>query len=186
MYAYVRTKFQVSSIILTSFRRKIILPNPTPTQNEPPKTPPRLRLTWKLFPTGIVHVLNTVCLCISSSVDGQLVELTYWPFITNWGKCYYKMGQLNYDKLGQVYYKSGQLLQIRLTIITNGDSYYKLGQTLLQIRAATTSWCNYYKLGYNNRFSLLPSATSFRTACSLYTWKLCFKDICSFTFMLWM
>ena len=63
-------------------------------------------------------------------------------FITNWDKCYYKLGQLNY-------YKSGQLLQIRATVITNWDSYYKLGQTLLQIRAAITNWSNYYKLGHN-------------------------------------
>ena len=53
-------------------------------------------------------------------------------FITNWGKCYYKLGQLNY-------YKSGQLLQIRVTVITNWGSDYKLGQTLLQIRATITN-----------------------------------------------
>ena len=53
-------------------------------------------------------------------------------FITDWCKCYYKLGQPNY-------YKSGQLLHIRATVITNRDKlYYKLGQ-LLQIGAITTN-----------------------------------------------
>ena len=43
MCVYLHTKFQVSSIILMHFRR-VILPLP-PLQNEPLKTPPRLRLT---------------------------------------------------------------------------------------------------------------------------------------------
>ena len=77
MCVCVCTKFQVSCIILTSFRREVILPTPTPPQNEPLKTPPRLRLTQSLFPTDKVHVSNTIYLCISPSVDGQLVELTY-------------------------------------------------------------------------------------------------------------
>ena len=77
MCVYVRTKFQVSSIILTSFRREVILPTPPPPENEPLKAPPRLKLTQKLFPTEIVHVSNTIYLCLSPSVDGQLVELRY-------------------------------------------------------------------------------------------------------------
>ena len=70
--------------------------------------------------------------------------------ITNWSKCYYKLGQLffitNWGSLiitnqGKFYYKSGrQLLQIRATVITNwGKRYYKLGQ-LLQIGAIITNW----------------------------------------------
>ena len=53
---------------------------------------------------------------------GQLHFITNWGsfFITNWGKCYCKLEQLNY-------YKSGQLLQIRATVITNWGNYYKLG-----------------------------------------------------------
>ena len=43
MCVYLHTKFQVFSIILMRFRR-VILPLP-PLQNEPLKTPPRLRLT---------------------------------------------------------------------------------------------------------------------------------------------
>ena len=53
-------------------------------------------------------------------------------FITNWGKCYYKLGQLSY-------YKMRKLLQIKATVITNWNSYYKLGQ-LLQIGAIITNW----------------------------------------------
>ena len=41
---YLRTKFQVSSIILTSFRKGVILPPPPPLQNRPIKSPPRLGL----------------------------------------------------------------------------------------------------------------------------------------------
>ena len=41
------TKFQVSSVILTSFRQIVILPPPQP-QNEPLKNPARLRLKVKL------------------------------------------------------------------------------------------------------------------------------------------
>ena len=46
MGVYLRAKFEVSSIILTGFRQGVILP-PTPPQNEPLKSPPRLRLTLK-------------------------------------------------------------------------------------------------------------------------------------------
>ena len=40
---YLRTKFEVWSIILKSFRRVVILP-PPPPQNEPLKSPTRLGL----------------------------------------------------------------------------------------------------------------------------------------------
>ena len=85
-----------------------------------------------------------------------LKNLGQLRFIANWGKCYYKLGQLFLLKIGasvitywgsliitnqgKFYYKSGQLLQIRATVITNWGSYYKLRQTLLQIRAAITNW----------------------------------------------
>ena len=151
MCVYVRTNFQVSSIILTSFRPEVILSNPPPPQNEPLKTPPRLKLTQKLFPTDIVHVSNTIYLCISPSVDGQLVELTYQPFITNWGKVLLQIwAALFYYKLEQVLLQIGaaQLLQNGADVITNWGNYYKLGQPLLQNGAAITN-CGkrYYKLG---------------------------------------
>ena len=42
---YLRAKFEISSIILTSFRQGVILPPPPPLpQNEPLKKPPRLGL----------------------------------------------------------------------------------------------------------------------------------------------
>ena len=54
MGMYLRAKFEVCSIILTRFRRGVILPYlqpPPPTpQNEPLKSPPRLGLkkfSWK-------------------------------------------------------------------------------------------------------------------------------------------
>ena len=43
MIAYLRAKFQVSSIILTSFRQGVIPPTPSP-QNEHLKSPPKLVL----------------------------------------------------------------------------------------------------------------------------------------------
>ena len=43
MSVYKRTKFQVSRIILTSFRQRVILPLPPP-QNELLKSPPLLGL----------------------------------------------------------------------------------------------------------------------------------------------
>ena len=51
MYLYFRAKFEVSSIILTSFRQgrgwggEVILSPPHPPQNEPLISPPRLVLT---------------------------------------------------------------------------------------------------------------------------------------------
>ena len=44
MSVYVRAKFEVSSVILTSFRQRGI---PPPHQNEPLKSPPRLTLKGK-------------------------------------------------------------------------------------------------------------------------------------------
>ena len=56
---------------------------------------------------------------------GQML-LKNWDslIITNWGKCYYKLGQV---------------LQIRAIVITKWGSYYKLGQNLLQIGEAITN-----------------------------------------------
>ena len=54
-------------------------------------------------------------------------------FITNWDKCYYKLGQFIYYKMGQA------LLQIGAAITNWGKRYYKSGQ-LLQIGAIITNW----------------------------------------------
>ena len=63
----------------------------------------------------------------------MLLQIGAAFFITNWGS-------LIITNQGKFYYESGQLLQIRGTVITNWGSYYKLGQNLLQIRAAITNW----------------------------------------------
>ena len=72
-------------------------------------------------------------------------------YIINRGIFYYQLGQALLQNWGNFvnYYQSGQLLQIRATVITNWGSYYNLWQTLLQIRAAIINWGNYYKLGHH-------------------------------------
>ena len=50
MGVYIRAKFEVSSMILTSFRQGVILS--PPPQNEPLKSPPRLGLKDN-FPYGV-------------------------------------------------------------------------------------------------------------------------------------
>ena len=47
MGLYLREKFQVSSIILTSFRQGVILP-PSPPQKRTPKEPTQIRVSSKL------------------------------------------------------------------------------------------------------------------------------------------
>ena len=67
MCVYLRTKFQVSSVILTSFTQGEILPH---TTKEPLKSPPRLRLIKcpvYLFP-----------------IYGPLVPLVYDAIQNNW------------------------------------------------------------------------------------------------------
>ena len=86
--------------------------------------------------------MGNFLLPIGASVITKLGQLR---FITNWGKRYYKLGQLFLLQIGaSVITNSGSL------IITNQGSYFKLGQPLLQIGAAITNWGNYYKLGHNN------------------------------------
>ena len=48
MCVYLLTKFQVSSIILTCFRRGNFTPPPSPPQNEPLKSPPEVGLRTPL------------------------------------------------------------------------------------------------------------------------------------------
>ena len=141
-------KFQVSSIILTSFRWEVILPNPSPPQTEPLKTPLRLSINQKLFPTDIVHDSNTVYLCISpltwwSTIRINILSIYYklgQGFIRNWSSfvslqigasVIINWGSLGITKWGRRYYKLGQQLQIRATVITNWSSYYKLRQNFI-------------------------------------------------------
>ena len=166
MCVYVRTKFQVFSIILTSFRREVILPTPTPAKRTP-KNPNQIKVNLKVIP-------NRYSPCLKHNLFVHK-SVSWWPasrvniltiyyklgqgFITNWGRFVLlqigasvitNWGSLIITKWGGRYYKLGQLLQIRVTVITNWGGYYKLGQTLLQIRAALTNWGNYYKLGHNS------------------------------------
>ena len=104
-------------------------------QNESPKKP-----------------TQTIFLCISLSIDGQLVELTSYPFITNWHKVVLQIGAaLFYYKLGKILLQIGAtyLLQNGAGVIQNWASYYKLGKPLLQIWAAITNWGNHYKMRHN-------------------------------------
>ena len=68
MCEYLRTKFQVSSIILASFRQgrgggRVILP-PHARQNGPLKSPPRLGLIisswWKLLKSDPPHLKRSI------------------------------------------------------------------------------------------------------------------------------
>ena len=139
MCVQVSTKFQVSSIILTSFKREVILPNPAPAKRTP-KNSTQTKVNLKTIPNRYNPCFKHNYLCISPSVDGQLVVLLQIGV-----RFYYKQG-------------SFVLLQVGASVITNWGSlvttkwdrrYYKLGQTLLQIRVAITNWGNYYKLGHN-------------------------------------
>ena len=141
MCVYVCTKFQVPSIILTSFRWEVILPPLPPLAKRTPKNATQIKVNLKTIP-------NWYCPCFKHSLFVHK-SISWWPtsriniltiyyklgkgFITNWGS-------LVITKCGRHYYKLGQLLQIRVTVIINWGSYYKLGQTLLQIRAAITNW----------------------------------------------
>ena len=174
MCVYVRTKFQVSSIILTSFRREVILPTPFPTKRTP-KNPTQIKVNLKIIP-------NRYTPCFKYKLFPQK-SVSWWPssriniltvyynlgqgVITNWGSFVFLQigasvitdwGSLVVAKWSRRYYKLGQLLQIRATIITNwaaitnwSKHYYKLGQ-LLQIGAwqlsvklnTYKSWVIYY------------------------------------------
>ena len=60
MCVYLRTKFQVPSIILTSFRQVVILPHPhPPLQNEPLKSPTRLGLK-DIFIRGLFGIQSII------------------------------------------------------------------------------------------------------------------------------
>ena len=156
MCVYVRTKFQVSSIILTSFRREVILPTPPPTKRTP-KNPTQIKVNLKTIPNRYSPCFKHNLLVhqfVSSWPTSRINILTIYyklgqGVITNSGSFVLlqigasvikNWGSLIITNQGKFCYKSGQLLQIRATVLTNWGSYYKLGQTLLQIRAAITNW----------------------------------------------
>ena len=64
MGVYLRIKFEVSSIIVTSFRQeggRVVLPPLPQPQNEPLKRAPRLQLTYT-----IATLLKLIAFCIRS------------------------------------------------------------------------------------------------------------------------
>ena len=137
MCVYVRTKFQVSSIILTSFRRYVILPTPLlPAKKRTPKNPTQTKVNLKTIP-------NRYSPCFKHNLFVHQ-SVSWWPTsrINILTICY---------KLGQGFitnWASFVLLQIGASVITNWGSYYKLGQSFLQFGAVITNWGKlYYKLG---------------------------------------
>ena len=129
MCVYVRTKFQVSSIILTRFRREVILPTPTP-RNTNPKNPTHIKINLKTIPNRYSPCFNHnffVHKSVSRLASRTNILTIYYKleqvFITNWGS-------LIITKWGG--------------IITKWGIYHKLGQPLLQIGAAITNWDKLY------------------------------------------
>ena len=56
MFPCLRTKCQNSSVIVTSFRQGLSLRTPSPLQNEPHKSPPRLGLTVEFYQDGRANI----------------------------------------------------------------------------------------------------------------------------------
>ena len=56
MCAYLRAKFEVSTIILSSFRHEVISPPCFPTPPPPPLTPPPYTHTSKRTPKNPTHI----------------------------------------------------------------------------------------------------------------------------------
>ena len=80
MCVYLRTKFQVPGIILTSFIQREIgadfTPPLSPLQNEPLNSPPRLGLKYHLIPPSIINLMNSL-------YSDYFISITTKDFITN-------------------------------------------------------------------------------------------------------
>ena len=120
MCVYVRTKFQVSSIVLTSLR-EAILPTLPPPAKRTPKNPTQIKVNLKTIPNRYspsfkqnLFVHKSVSWWPTSRINILIIyyKLGQLCFITNWGS-------LIITKLGRRYDKLGQLLQIEATFITN-------------------------------------------------------------------
>ena len=75
MGVYLRAKFEVSSIILASFRQEgNFTPHPT-TQNEPLKCPPRLGLIMKYYKPGFLNPLYIDILKLHDNLKFLWVDL---------------------------------------------------------------------------------------------------------------
>ena len=127
MCVYLRSKFQVSRIILTSFRQGEFYP----------QIPPSAK--WTLYNA---HPDN---LFLHKSVG-------WWTTSRiNILTIYYKLGQgciRNWGSFVLLPIAAAYLLQNGAGVITNWGSYYKLGQPLLQIGAnVIANSGSYYKMG---------------------------------------
>ena len=69
--------------------------------------------------------------CITNRGSFGLLQIRT-NIITNWGT-------FIITSRGRCYYKLGQLLQIRVTVITKQGSYHELGQNVLQIGEGITN-----------------------------------------------
>ena len=126
MCVYVCTKFQVCSILLTSFRWEVILPSPS-LQKRIHKNSTKIKVNLKTIPNRYspcfkhnLFVHKSVSWWPTSRINILTIYYKLWQgFITNWG--------------------SFVLLQIGASVIKNRSSlvitkwgrwYYKLGQLL--------------------------------------------------------
>ena len=126
MCVYVLTKFQVSSIIATSFRREVILPTPPPAK-QTPKNPTQIKINLKTIPSRYSP-------CFKHNLFVHQ-PVSWWPTSRiNILTIYYKLGKGFITNWG-----SFVLLQIGASVITNwsslvitkwGRRYWKLGQLL--------------------------------------------------------
>ena len=93
MCVYIPTKFQVSSIITTSFRREVILPTPPLPTKGTPKNPTQIKVNLKSIPSRYspcfkhnLFVHKTVSWWPTSRIN--MLTIYYQlgqDFITNWG-----------------------------------------------------------------------------------------------------
>ena len=107
---YVRTKFQVSSIILTGYRRDVIFYTVVFPPKRTPKNPTQIKVNLKIIP-------NRYSPCFKHNLFEQKA-VSWWP-----------TSRIN---ILTIYYKLGKVL----SEIGTALFYYKLGQVLLQIGTA--------------------------------------------------
>ena len=136
MCVYVRTKFQISGVILTSFRRGIILPTP-PHPYPPLKTPDQIKVNLKT-------ITNKCSLSFKYNLFAHK-SVSRWPTSRiNILTIYYKLGQgfiTNSGSFVLLQIGAAQLIQNGAAITNQGNRYYKLGANFI------TNQGSYYKSG---------------------------------------
>ena len=165
---YVRAIFQVSNIILKSFRREVIFIHPSPAAKRTPKNPTQVKVNLKTIP-------NRYSPCFKHSLFVHK-SVSWWPTSRiNILTIYYKLGQGFITNCGSIV-----LLQIKASVITKwGRSYYKLEQPLLQIGTAITNWSKlYYKLGQLLQIAAIITNWGI-TIYDVYMWRLTLDHVTS-------